>query len=223
MLNELITAFVTLFVIVDPIGLVPIFLALTADASDSHRRKMAIQGCAIGFAILLLFALLGDNLLGALGISMAAFRLAGGVLLFLIALEMVFEKRTKRRNERAEKLQAEEASEATAPAASTVDEDIAAFPLAIPFVAGPGAIASVILLMSSAGGDWRWQLGVIGVTALVILVTLLMFLASAKLAHRLPPALINVTTRILGILLAALSIQFLIDGLQQAFGPLSGV
>ncbi|MGB0865329.1 MAG: MarC family protein, partial [Granulosicoccaceae bacterium] len=161
-------------------------------------------------------------LLGALGISMAAFRLAGGVLLFLIALEMVFEKRTKRRNERAEELQAEEHLQDQAISRQAVNEDIAAFPLAIPFVAGPGAIASVILLMGKAENDWSWQLGIIGVTALVIVVTLAMFLASAKMAHRLPPALINVTTRILGILLAALSIQFLIDGIQQAFGPVAG-
>lgn len=220
MINELIPAFVTLFVIIDPIGLVPIFLALTADATAAHRKKMAIHGCLIGFAILLLFALLGDNLLGAMGISMPAFRLAGGVLLFLIALEMVFEKRTKRRNERAEELQAEEEGAEHASAANSEDgnEDIAAFPLAIPFVAGPGAIATVILLMNRHEGDVAWQASFIGAIALAVLVTLVMFLASAKLAHRIPPALINVTTRILGILLAALSIQFVIDGVSNAFG-----
>lgn len=218
MLNDLLPAFVTLFVIIDPIGLVPIFLALTAEASAAHRRKMAIHGCLIGFGILLLFAVLGDNLLGALGISMAAFRLAGGVLLFLIALEMVFEKRTKRRNERAEEMQAEGHDAEDTSSNHEVNDDVAAFPIAIPFVAGPGAIATVILLMGKPGGDLSWQLGVIGVTALVVLTALAMFLASAKLAHRIPPTLIAVTTRILGILLAALSIQFLIDGIQQAFG-----
>lgn len=229
MLNELIPAFVTLFVIIDPIGLVPIFLALTAEATPDHRKRMAIHGCLIGFAILLLFALTGDSLLGAMGISMPAFRLAGGVLLFLIALEMVFEKRTKRRNERAEELQADDEgehhsqSQSGTPATENTDgnDDIAAFPLAIPFVAGPGAIATVILLMNRHEGDVAWQFGVVGTVALVVLVTFGMFLASAKLAHRIPPALINVTTRILGILLAALSIQFVIDGIKNAFGPLA--
>ncbi len=220
MLNDLLPAFFTLFVIIDPIGLVPIFLALTAEASDSHRRRMAIQGCVIGFGILLLFALLGDNLLGAMGISMAAFRLAGGVLLFLIALEMVFEKRTKRRNERAEELHAEDSYNNDQSNTDEVNDDIAAFPLAIPFVAGPGAIATIILLMGKADGDIAWQIGIIGVTALTVLITLLMFLVSAKLAHRIPPAMITVTTRVLGILLAALSIQYVIDGIHQAFGTL---
>lgn len=218
MLNDLIPAFVTLFIIIDPIGLVPIFLALTADASDEHRRRMAFHGCAIGFAILLLFALAGDKLLGTMGISMPAFRLAGGVLLFLIALEMVFEKRTKRRNERAEELHTDDDPDATSKSLE-VNEDIAAFPLAIPFVAGPGAIATVILLMGQHEGDIAWQAGFVGAMALVVLATLAMFLASAKLAHRIPPAMIAVTTRILGILLAALSIQFVIDGIRSAFGP----
>lgn len=221
MLNELIPAFFTLFVIIDPIGLVPIFLALTAEASDAHRRRMAIHGSVIGFGILLLFALLGDNLLGAMGISMAAFRLAGGVLLFLIALEMVFEKRTKRRNERAEELHADGTNTDEPSSTTEVNDDIAAFPLAIPFVAGPGAIATIILLMGKADGDIVWQIGVIGITALTVLITLLMFLVSAKLAHRIPPALITVTTRVLGILLAALSIQYVIDGVHQAFGPIA--
>ncbi len=221
MLNDLIPAFVTLFVIIDPIGLVPIFIALTAQASTAHRRKMAIHGCAIGFAILMLFALIGDKLLAAMGITLPAFRLAGGILLFLIALEMVFEQRTKRRNQRAEEMQSEgeqhDAATADAADAEPVNEDIAAFPIAIPFIAGPGAIATVILLMGKANTDWKWQAGIIGATALTVFITWILFMASASLAHRLPPALINVITRILGILLAALSIQLIIDGVQQAF------
>ncbi len=221
MLNDLIPAFVTLFVIIDPIGLVPIFIALTAEHSPAHRRRMAIHGCAIGFAVLLLFALVGDKLLGAMGITLPAFRLAGGILLFLIALEMVFEQRTKRRNQRAEQLQndGEDGNKGadTSPPAEHQDEDIAAFPIAIPFIAGPGAIATVILLMGRADTDWTWQAGVIGAMTVTVLITWALFMASARLAPHLPAGLINVTTRILGILLAALSIQLIIDGLQQAF------
>lgn len=217
MLNDLIPAFVTLFVIIDPIGLVPIFIALTADASPGHRRRMAIQGCATGFAVLLMFALVGDKLLGALGITLPAFRLAGGILLFLIALEMVFEQRTKRRNQRAEDLQNEGEHAEHGADTEYQDDDIAAFPIAIPFIAGPGAIATVILLMGRADTDWTWQAGVIGAMTVTVLITWVLFMASARLAHLLPAALVNVSTRILGILLAALSIQLIIDGIQQAF------
>src|SRR6056297_4049211 len=127
-----VTAFVTLFVIVDPVGLAPLFVALTQGADARHRRGIAIRSILIGAALLTLFGLLGEAALGFVGISMPAFRIAGGILLFLTALDMLFERRTKRREDKAD------------------EEDFpdpSVFPIAIPLIAGPGAIASIILLV----------------------------------------------------------------------------
>jgi multiple antibiotic resistance protein len=202
---EAITAFVALFVVIDPIGLAPIFVALTQGLTAAARRRIAIRACIIGFGLLLLFGLAGEALLGFLGISMAAFRIAGGILLFLTALDMLFERRTKRREDQA----AEDGPE----------DDPSVFPLATPLIGGPGSITTMILLTGQADGDPIYIVGVTGVMATVLICVLAMFLLAGVLERILGRVGINVVTRLLGMLLAALSVQFVLDGLQD-FGIL---
>ena len=141
MIELLTSALMTFFVIIDPPGCAPIFASLTQGAPAPHRRTMAIRSVLIAAAILVFFGLFGEDLLRALGVSLAAFRIAGGIMLFLIALEMVFEKRTERREHRAQEVNA-----------SPEIEDISVFPMAIPMIAGPGSIASIMLLMAQSHG-----------------------------------------------------------------------
>jgi multiple antibiotic resistance protein len=202
----LITAFFTLFVIIDPIGLSPIYIALTAGMGKSARRKIALQSCLIGFGILMLFGLFGEAVLGFVGISMPAFRVSGGVLLFLTALEMLFERRTKRRENQANQ---DDISE----------EDPSVFPLATPLIAGPGSIATIILLTGQSDSVLE-KMAVFGVLIAVFIVMLMFFVLSEVFEKILGPTGINVVTRLLGMLLAALSVQFILDGLRE-FGALS--
>ncbi|MEO9575724.1 MAG: MarC family protein [Tateyamaria sp.] len=200
----LITAFVTMFVVIDPIGLAPLFVALTQGVPENQRRRIALRACGLGMAILIAFALFGEALLGFVGISMPAFRVAGGILLFLTALDMLFERRTQRREDQSE----------------DSHDDPSVFPLAIPLIAGPGAIASVILLTGQKPGIEGLAL-VLAITALVLAVCMVLFLASGLLERALGKTGITVVTRLLGMLLAALSVQFVLDGL-SAFGLLAG-
>lgn len=202
-----ITAFVTMFVVIDPIGLTPLFLALTQGISPDARRRIAIRACGIGMAVLLLFALFGEVLLTFIGISMPAFRISGGILLFLTALDMLFERRTKRRQDKTDEAAEEE------------EADPSVFPLAIPLIAGPGAIASVILLNGQQPG-WDGLAVVLGVTGFVILISFVLFQIAGRLEHALGNTAIMVITRLFGMLLAALSVQFVLDGLSAyGFGP----
>lgn len=194
-----ITAFVTLAVIIDPIGLAPLFVALTQGAGATERRTIALRACLVAFGVLTVFGLFGDAVLEFLGISLPAFRIAGGVLLFLTALDMLFERRTKRRQGQSQE--------------ESPDDDPAVFPLAIPLIAGPGAIATMILLVSQNENDWLWTASILGVMAAVLLTVFLLFLAGGALERLLGPVGINVTTRLLGMLLAALSVQFILDGI----------
>ena len=196
-----ITAFVTLFVIIDPIGLTPLFVALTQGMTARARRAIALRACIVSALILCLFAAFGEAVLGFVGISMPAFRIAGGILLFLTALDMLFERRSKRREDQADE-----------------DEgpDPSVFPLAIPLIAGPGAIASVILLAGQNPGP-EGLVATIAVMLGVLLIVLLLFLLAGLMERALGKTGINVVTRLLGMLLAALSVQFVLDGL-RAFG-----
>jgi multiple antibiotic resistance protein len=198
-----IPAFVTLFVVIDPIGLAPLFVALTQGMSPRQRRSIAIRSCLTAFALLTLFGLAGEAVLGFLGISLPAFRMAGGILLFLTALDMLFERRTERRQGTAEKSEA---------AHHRADPSV--FPLAIPLIAGPGAIASMILL-TGAETSALHVAAIHGVMLLVVLCVFFLFLLAAPLERVLGPTGINVVTRLLGMLLAALSVQFVIDGLRD--------
>lgn len=204
-MNELfLSAFVTLFVIIDPIGLAPIFAALTEKAEKSFQRKMAIKGTLIAGVILAFFAIAGKPFLGALGISLDALRIAGGFMLLLIALEMVFEKRAERKQHAAEKL-------------DDHFEDISVFPVAIPLLAGPGAMATVMLLMSEAENDLTGQLVIGSALLLVLLLNMITFLFAGRMMRVLGPDVNAVLTRVLGIILAALSVQFMMDGLKAGF------
>ncbi|WP_292293041.1 MarC family protein [Marivita sp.] len=197
----LISAFVTLFVVIDPIGLTPIFIALTPGMTAQQRRAIAIRATVIAAGLLFLFAFLGEQVLGFIGISMPAFRIAGGILLFLTALDMLFERRSKRREDQAD-----------------LDDvpDPSVFPIAIPLIAGPGAIASIILLVGQAEGSVGMA-SVLGVMLGVLAIVFLLFLSASPIERALGKTGIVVVTRLLGMLLAALSVQFVLDGI-QGFG-----
>jgi multiple antibiotic resistance protein len=205
MLELFLSAFVTLFVVIDPPGCAPIYAALTTEASTEQKRSMALKACLIAGAILLGFALFGQELLGALHIELDSFRVAGGIMLFLIALDMVFEKRTQRREERAEKLR--ETPEV---------EDVSVFPMAMPMLAGPGAIASIMLLAGSAD-DMGQTLVVLGALLAVLVLTLLALWAASPLMKLVGAQVEAVITRLLGVLLAALAAQYVFDGVRGTF------
>ena len=206
----MITALVTMFVVIDPIAIAPLFLALTTGMTAAQRRRLAWRSVGVAGIILLIFAISGEAVLGFIGISMPAFRVAGGILLFITALDMLFERRTKRR-------------EGTAEQADDDDhDDPSVFPLAIPLIAGPGAIASVILLVGEKPGA-EGLVTILAITALTLVVMGLTMQASGYLERAIGKTGINVITRLLGMLLAALSVQFVLDGLTAfGFGPGAG-
>ena len=204
------TAFITLAVIIDPPGCAPIFASLTAGTDAAHRRRMAIRSAAVAWCILWFFALLGEPLLRTLGISLSAFRLAGGIMLFMIALDMVFERRTERREERAEEIKG-----------TPEAEDIAVFPMAIPMIAGPGSIASIMLLTARADGLVEDAVVLTALT-LVLLLTLAALLLAGPLMRLIGAKLEAMITRILGVILAALAAQFVLDGLERSLPGLAG-
>ena len=206
MIEQFLSAFITLFVVIDPPGCAPIYAGLTKGASAQQRRAMAIRATLIAAAILTVFALFGQDLLGALHIELDSFRIAGGLMLFWIAWEMVFEKRTQRREERAEKI-----------AATPEVEDVSVFPMAMPMLAGPGAIAAIMLLMNEAEGLDE-SLVVLAALGATLAIALAAFIAAAPLIRLLGDRVEAVITRLLGVLLAALAAQYVIDGLKGAFG-----
>jgi multiple antibiotic resistance protein len=206
------SAFVTLFVVIDPPGCAPIFAGLTRGSSVAWRRQMALRSTLIASGLLIGFALIGEKFLSLLGISLEAFRVAGGIMLFLIALEMVFEKRTERREQRAEEI-SRKAAEEHRPLAS---EDISVFPMALPMIAGPGSIATIMLLVSNSNGLIETSL-VFAALILVLLLTYLALLAAGPLMNLLGAKIEAMITRILGVILAALAAQFVIDGLKVSF------
>jgi multiple antibiotic resistance protein len=205
MIALFISAFVTFLVVIDPPGCAPIFAGLTRDASAAERRSMAIRASLIAAGILLFFGLLGEDLLKTLGISLAAFRIAGGIMLFLIALEMVFERRTQRRESRAQEVEADPGH-----------DDISVFPMAIPMIAGPGSIASIMLLMARSDGLDE-SLVVLAALGAVLLLTLASLLAAGWLMRLLGHRMEAMLTRLLGVVLAALAAQFVIDGISVSF------
>ena len=194
----LITAFVTLFVVIDPVGLTPLFAALTKGMNEAHRRAVGLRAIAVGFFLSTLFGIAGEGLLNFVGISMPAFSIAGGLLLFLTALDMLFERRTQRREEKVEEL-----------------PDPSVFPLATPLIAGPGALATMILLTGQFQGDWVGIAVIHAVMASVLAVVFILFLGAGLLERLLGNTGINVVTRLLGMLLAALSVQFVLNGIQD--------
>jgi len=203
-LPALIAAFTTLFIIIDPPGLAPVFIALTQGMNAARRRAIAIRAFFVAFALMMVFLFLGEAVLGFIGISMDAFRIAGGILLFLTALDMLFQRRQARREGSAAEGQAEH------------EDDPSVFPLSLPLIVGPGAITTVILLAGEAQGIA--DLGAIaGVIFAVMVIVLLAFLAAPAIERALGKTGLNIVTRVLGMLLAALAVQFVLDGL-RGFG-----
>jgi multiple antibiotic resistance protein len=193
------TALVTLFVIVDPIALAPLFIALTQGMSIAHRRAVAFRACVIAAVLMTLFGLLGDKILSVIGISMPAFRISGGILLFVTALDMLFERRTQRRE-----------GQHADPA-----HDPSVFPLATPLIAGPGAFTTMILLVNnSPATGLAHTLAIHAVMLAVIASAFVFFLAAPVIERLLGRTGIVVITRLLGMLLAALSVQFVLDGIR---------
>jgi multiple antibiotic resistance protein len=193
----LIWAFATLFVVIDPIGLAPIFVALTQGVEPKKRKAIGMRACMIAFVILALFGFFGESVLGFTGISMPAFQIAGGALLFLTALEMLFELRAKRRSAKGDE----------------DDQDPSVFPLATPLIAGPGAIASIILLTNEAQGNLLQQISVILVMGAVVFTAFVLFMLAGLMERALGQTGILVVSRVLGMLLAALAVQFILNGL----------
>ena len=197
----LLTSFVALFIIIDPIGLTPIFIAITQGMDDTLRRKVALRSVLVSAFVISLFIVGGETVLGLIGISMPAFRIAGGILLFLTALDMLFQRRSKRRENQTEQ---------------ELVDDPSVFPLAIPLIIGPGAIATVILIAGAKPG----LVGIAStgfITALVLLTVFVFFSAASRIEKLLGKTGIDVLTRLLGMLLAALSVQFVIEGLFEFF------
>jgi multiple antibiotic resistance protein len=205
-LDFAITALVTLFVVVDPIGLAPTFLAVTEGLPRRARRDVAVRASLIAGAILIGTALIGDVLLRALGITLPAFRIAGGLLLFAIAFEMVLGVRMRREGQAAEEAVEEHV------------RNIAAFPLAIPLLAGPGAITATVLLAGRAGGNLLLTGLLLAVVVLVALACLAAFLLAGRISGLLGHTGNVVLSRLLGVLLAALAVQYVVDGTRAVVG-----
>jgi len=210
MLSLFLSAFVTFFVVIDPPGCAPIFASLTRGTSAAHRRAMAIRSTLIAWGILMFFALLGRPMLAALGISLASFRIAGGIMLFFIAFDMIFERRTARREMRAHSI------EGTPEA-----EDISVFPMAIPMITGPGSISSAMLWVSRAEG-FVATLTVLAAITTVMIITAVTLLAAGPLMKLIGVKIEAMITRLLGVILAALAAQFVVDGLKQSFPHVLG-
>lgn len=200
-------AFITLAITIDPIGVAALFTGLTPGVDFAHRRTIALRGTIIAGIVLVAFALLGSLLLRTLGVGIPAFRIAGGVLLFMLAIDMVFVRHSGLR-----------ATTASEEAEAERKSDISVFPLAIPLLAGPGAITSMVLLMQRAGGDLAMQSGILLVLGVVLGLTLAALLMAATIMRMLGVTGTNVVSRVSGIILAALAAQFVIDGWQGAFG-----
>lgn len=201
--DSLFNAFVTMLVTIDPPGLAPLFLALTRGMDREQRRQVGLRASVIGFLLLTLFAVAGAAILSVFGITLPAFRVAGGLLLFFISFEMIFERRQERK-------------EKSADTAITKDHihNIAAFPLAIPLIAGPGAISATVLLSASLPG-LAGQAALVGVILVSIILTYLVFVLAERVDGFLGQTGRSILTRLLGVILAALAVQFVADGIKE--------
>jgi multiple antibiotic resistance protein len=205
MIDELVKFFVLLFVVVEPVTLVPVFAGLTEGASESYKRRMSFKAVAVSGIVLALFALGGARFIHAMGISIDAFRIAGGVMLFLIALEMVFARESGTKTTNEEKTEVQQRA------------DISVFPLAFPFIAGPGALATVLLTFGTLKPDVVLTVGLLAVIALILAITLAMMLLTPLVNRVMGVTGAHVVSRLAGVVLAALAVQFMIDGLKGAF------
>lgn len=204
MLETAIVAFTTLFATVAPLDCAIMYAALTTKTPAAQSRAMAVKGTTIAAIILLVFAFIGQPLLAALGISLAALRTSGGILLLMIGIDMVFIRSSSMSTSPGQEKEAEN------------KPDISVFPLATPLIAGPGAMGAAILLMANTAGHYTEQVMVIGALLLVMLLTLLALLAASRIKHWLGITGMEVVSRIFGVLLSALAVQFIFDGIAQS-------
>jgi multiple antibiotic resistance protein len=204
-IEQLVKFFVVFFVVVDPISLIPLFAGLTQGASERYKKKMAGKSAVIALTICVLFALVGAKFLAIMGISLSSFRIAGGTLLFLIALDMVFARTSGTRSTTPEQEE------------SKKREDISVFPLAFPFIAGPGALATILLTAGEAAAKPLLFAGFLGVVALVVVVCWALMLATPRLMRVIGVTGANVVSRLSGVILAALAVQFIVDGVRGSF------
>jgi multiple antibiotic resistance protein len=207
MIELALSAFVTLFVVLDPPGIGPMFAALSEGENEPYKRRLAIRGSLIAMIILVGFAFVGEWVLRMLGVTINSFRIAGGLLLFLVAVDMLFAHETPLR-----RTTPDETQEAIR------RHDISVFPLAIPLIAGPGAMTTVVLLMQQAEGDIARQALVLAILAVVMVLVWLALVTSARLVKLIGVTGTNVITRVLGVILGALAVQYVVDGLLGAFG-----
>ncbi|MEO0576138.1 MAG: MarC family protein [Pseudomonadota bacterium] len=205
-IEQLIRHFVVLFVVIEPITLVPIFGGLTRGGEPSYRRKMAFKSVALSAAIFWIFALVGQRLLETLGISVASFKIAGGLLLFLMAVDMVFARQSGLRS-----TTVREQDEAR------YREDVSVFPLAFPLIAGPGALATLLLLLVELEKSWLAFFGLMGMAMLVLLIALVLMLLTTPVMRILGETGGNVISRLLGVVLVALAVQYVVDGIHILF------
>jgi multiple antibiotic resistance protein len=205
MAEQLIKFFVVFFVVVEPISLIPLFAGLTDGATPRYKRLMALKASAISLGLCIMFAIAGAKFLELMGISLNSFRIAGGTLLFLMSLEMVFARTSGTRSTTPEQEE------------SRKREDISVFPLAFPFIAGPGALATILLTSGEVWGQPALFGGFLTVVALVILVCLCVMLAAPRLMRVFGVTGANVMNRLSGVILAALAVQFIIDGIRGSF------
>jgi multiple antibiotic resistance protein len=205
------TVFITFLVIIDPVGTVPLFAALTQHQSKELRRRTATRSIPVAAITLLVIALVGQIVLGFLGIGLPAFRIAGGLLLLLLSIDMVFARQSGIRSTTA--AETEEAEDST---------DVAVFPLAVPLIAGPGAMTSIILLMGQTRGDFILQAIVVALMLSVLGLCLVAFLFAVRVIERLGVTGINVVGRVFGLVLAALAVQYIIDGVADFLANLPG-
>jgi multiple antibiotic resistance protein len=203
--DQLVKFFFVFFVVVDPISLIPLFAGLTQGASTRYKKKMAGKSAVIALGICVIFALVGATFLSIMGIALSSFRIAGGTLLFLIALDMVFARTSGTRSTTPEQEEAKKR------------EDISVFPLAFPFMAGPGTLATILLAADEMGAKPLLFAGFLGVVALVLIVCWVLMLATPRLMKVLGVTGANVVSRLSGVILAALAVQFIIDGIRGSF------
>jgi multiple antibiotic resistance protein len=204
-IEQLVKFFVVFFVVVDPISLIPLFAGLTQGASARYKKKMAGKAATIALAICVLFSLVGARFLDIMGISLSSFRIAGGTLLFLIALDMVFARPSGTRSTSSEQEEAKKR------------EDISVFPLAFPFIAGPGALATILLSVGEVGAKPLLFAGLLGAVGVVLAVCWVLMLATPRLMKALGVTGANVVSRLSGVILAALAVQFIVDGIRGSF------
>lgn len=205
MLETFLSVLLILFLLINPIGLTPVFLALTNDTPDHFKQKMAIKSTVIAWFLLVAFAFIGNSVLSALGISLEAFRVGGGLLLTNTGFRMVLEQRQQRNKEKAEQHH------------PTDLEDISVFPIATLFIAGPGAITAILLMMNEYGTSILGKGIIVAAITLIILLVAIVFLLSGRLSKFMPETITSVVSRVLGILLISLGVQFVFDGILATF------